>query len=198
MRKFIRISALSTLALALSTLTAQAQGAKQFGILAGVDFATMSGSDLDGADLSSRTGFVGGLYFSLPVAARVAVEPEVLYAMKGTKINDFGVALNHDYLEIPVLIKYNFNNDGGPYLLAGPAVGFSLSCNEQEIDGSLSVSCSDAGLESNTTFGGVVGLGFQKNRFGLEGRYDFDFGDAFKDTSAKNNAWEILARIMIK
>lgn len=198
MRKFIRISALSTLALALTALTAQAQGAKQFGILAGVDFATMSGSDLDGADLSSRTGFVGGLYFSLPVAARVAIEPEVLYAMKGTKINDFDVALNHDYIEIPVLIKYNFNNDGGPYLLAGPAVGFSISCNEEEIGGSASISCSDAGLEANTTFGGVVGLGFQKNRFGLEGRYDFDFGDAFKEINAKNNAWEILARIMIK
>ena len=49
-----------------------------------------------------------------------------------------------------------------------------------------------------TTFGGVLGLGFQKNRFGLEGRYDFDFGDAFDEIAAKNNQWAILARIMIK
>lgn len=198
MRKFFRISALATLALGLTAMTAQAQGAKQFGILAGVGFANMSGSDIDDGDLGTRTGFVGGLYYSMPVAARVAIEAEVLYAMKGVKLNDFDVELANDYIEIPVLVKYNFNNDGGPYLLAGPAVGFSISCKENQISGSASIDCSDDGLETATTFGGVVGLGFQKNRFGLEGRYDFDFGDAFTDISAKNNVWQILARIMIK
>ncbi len=44
----------------------------------------------------------------------------------------------------------------------------------------------------------MLGLGFQKNRFGLEGRYDFDFGDTFDEIAAKNNQWAILARIMIK
>jgi len=196
MRKFFRISAVATLALMGTALTAQAQGAKQFGIVAGVGFASMSGSDLDGLDLGTRTGFVGGFYVSLPVASRISIEPEVLYAMKGMKINNFDISLNNDYIEIPVLVKYNFNDKGGPYLLAGPAVGFSISCNEES--GSASISCSDDGLSTNTTFGGVLGLGFQKNRFGLEGRYDFDFGDAFSEINAKNNVWEILARIMIK
>jgi len=198
MRKSFRIFAVTAIALAVTALTAQAQGAKQFGIVAGVDFANMSGSDLDAANNSSKTGFVGGLYLSMPVAARVAIEPEVLYAMKGTELNDFNFSISNSYIEIPVLIKYNFNNNGGPYLLAGPAVGFSISCNENQINGSASASCSDDGLSTQTTFGGVLGLGFQKNRFGLEGRYDFDFGDAFKEINAKNNAWEILARIMIK
>ena len=198
MRKSFRIFAVTAIALAATALTAQAQGAKQFGIVAGVDFANMSGSDLDGSNSSSKTGFVGGLYLSMPVAARVAIEPEVLYAMKGAKFSDFDFSLSNSYIEIPVLIKYNFNNNGGPYLLAGPAVGFSISCDENQISGSASASCSDDGLSTQTTFGGVVGLGFQKNRLGLEGRYDFDFGDAFKEINAKNNAWEILARIMIK
>ena len=131
MRKFLRISTLAALALGATALTAQAQGAKQFGILAGVGFANMSASDdFDGFDLGTRTGFVGGFYFALPVAARMAIEPEVLYTMKGTKLNDFDIDLNNDYIEIPVLFKYNFNDAGGPYLLAGPSVGFSISCNE--------------------------------------------------------------------
>ena len=196
MRKFLRISTLAALALGATALTAQAQGAKQFGLLAGVGFANMSGDDLDGLDLGTRTGFVGGLYFSLPVAARMAIEPEVLYSMKGTKFDDFDFDLNNDYIEIPVLFKYNFNDAGGPYLLAGPAVGFSISCNET--DGTDEISCEDDGLSTATTFGGVLGLGYMKNRFGLEGRYDFDFGDTFDEISAKNNQWAILARIMIK
>ena len=196
MRKFFRVSALAALALGATALTAQAQGAKQFGILAGVGFATMSGDDFDGLDLSTRTGFVGGFYFALPVAARMAIEPEVLYSMKGTQVNDFDISLDNDYIEIPVLFKYNFNDAGGPYLLAGPAVAFSISCNESA--GDAEISCEDDGLSTTTTFGGVLGLGFQKNRFGLEGRYDFDFGDAFDEIAAKNNQWAILARIMIK
>ena len=199
MRKFIRLSALLAMALGTTALTAQAQGAKQFGILAGVGFATMSdGDDFDGLALGTRTGFVGGLYFSLPVAPRMAIEPEVLYSMKGTKLEDFDptIDVNNDYIEIPVLFKYNFNDTGGPYLLAGPAVGFSISCNLT--DGTDEADCDELLSNTTTTFGGVLGLGFQKNRFGLEGRYDFEFGDAFEDIAAKNSQWVILARILIK
>jgi len=195
MRKSFRIFAVAAVALAATALTAQAQSATQFGIVAGVDFTDISGTDFDGT--SSKTGFVGGLYVAIPMGDRIAIEPEVLYANKGFKDSgNSSLKLSNDYIEIPVLFKYNFNNDGGPYLLAGPAVGFSIACSLH--DDTDSVDCKDLGAETNTTFGGVVGIGFQKNRFGLEGRYDFDFGDAFKDAVGKNTAWEILARIMIK
>lgn len=192
MRTFFRISALAAMALGATALTAQAQGAKSFGLLAGVDFATLSGDDVDG-ETSSRTGFIGGLYANMPVGSSVSIEPEVLYVMKGAEFSDFGFHITNSYIEIPVLIRYDFKPDGGPYLLAGPAIGFSISCKES--DGDTDIDCSDDGLEDNTTFGGVIGLGFQKNRFGLEGRYDFDFGDAWKDVAAKNAVWEIMLRI---
>ncbi len=48
---------------------------------------------------------------------------------------------------------------------------------------------------TSVTFGGIVGLGYQRGRVGLEGRYEFDFSDAFQDAgSVKNAAWEILLR----
>jgi hypothetical protein len=198
MRKAFRISALAAIALAATALTAQAQGAKQFGIVAGVDFASITGDDFDGT--SSKTGFVGGIYAAFPVAARVAIEPEVLYASKGTQdSDDSSIKLNNDYIEIPVLVRYNFSDNGGAYVLAGPSVGFSISC--ELTDGTVSLDCADDtlfGVDATTTFGGVLGLGFQKNRFGLEGRYDFDFGNAFEDIDGKNAVWMILARIMIK
>jgi hypothetical protein len=195
MHKFFRVSSLAALALGAIALTAQAQGAKSFGVLAGVDFASISGSDFDGT--GSKTGFMGGFYFAIPVAARMAIEPEVLYANKGaTDDANSDLKLTNAYVEIPVLFKYNFNDAGGPYLLVGPTVGFSIDCSLH--DSTDSVDCSDIGLDTKTTFGGVVGLGYMKNRFGLEGRYDFDFGEAFDNSNGKNAAWAVLARIMIK
>jgi len=44
----------------------------------------------------------------------------------------------------------------------------------------------------------VLGLGFAHGPVGLEARYDFDFGSAFKDASIKNAAWEILLRYQFK
>ena len=198
MRKFLRISALATLALGATALTAQAQSTKSFGLLAGVDFATINGNDF--TDTGSLTGFVGGLYVGIPAGKSLVIEPEVLYAGKGATDNTSttGLKLSSAYIEIPVLVRYNFKPEGGLFILAGPAVGFKASCNLK--DDTDSISCSDAGLDAQTTFGGVVGLGFQKNRFGLEGRYDFDFGDAFKDPTgtsldAKNAVWEVLVRV---
>jgi hypothetical protein len=203
MHKLFRVSALAALALGASALTAQAQGAKTFGLVAGVDFSTLSGSDA--SDNKSKTGFMGGLFVAIPVGARMAVEPEVLYSMKGSKFGDgtYDETLTLDYIEIPVLFKYNFNDAGGPYLLAGPAVNFNVTCKDSftPSGGSeSSASCSDLGVKANTTFGGVVGLGFSRGRLGIEGRYDFDFTDAIElddgtTIDAKNGAWAILLRL---
>jgi len=191
MKRIFGTSALVALALVATVATAQAQD-KSFGALAGVDFASMSGDDVN--DTGSKTGFVGGLYASFGLGGSIAVEPEVLYVNKGFSDNGSSLKLSNDYIEIPVLARYNFTQGGGAYFLAGPSIGFSIGCKLH--DDTDSVDCSGVDVETKTTFGGVLGLGYQKGRFGLEGRYDFDFGDAFKDVNAKNAYWAILARIL--
>lgn len=225
MRTLIRTSTLAALALSAAALTAEAQGTKHVGIIGGVDFATFTGSDAAGGsfidpgagftltmDKKSLTGFLGGLFVTIPAGNSLLFEPEVLYAAKGAKyattitdgVDTFTGDLNFDlhYLTIPVLLRYEFQQDGGAYALAGPEVSFNLSCS---VDGTGDFSaggdldCSDdLGVETNTTFGGVIGLGFRRGSVGLEGRYDFDFGSAFKDASIKNAAWEILLRYQFK
>mgnify|MGYP003557664224 CR=1 FL=1 len=65
MRKLFRISTLAALVLGAAVVTAQAQE-KQFGLLAGANFATINGSDIsDGT--GTRTGFAGGIFFAIPV-----------------------------------------------------------------------------------------------------------------------------------
>jgi hypothetical protein len=194
MRKLFRISAMTAVALGTIAFSAEAQRAKEVGILAGVASNSISGDDFDGT--ASRTGFRGGVYLTVPVGTSMAIEPEVLYAQKGINDENSDLHLNNGYIEVPVLFRYNFNPEGGPYILAGPAIGFSISCDLS--DGDDSISCDDFGAEPETAFSGVVGLGFQKKRFGLEARYDFDFGDSYKNSAGKNAAFEFLARIMIK
>jgi len=250
MRKSFRIIAVTAAALAATTLTAHAQGAKSFGIIGGVNFSSFTGSDADGgtydlgggdsytATKGSLTGFTGGLYVSIPIGTSVVFEPELLYSGKGAKYSyeasiggssqDFGAVTYHgDYLSIPLLIRYNFNAQGGPYVLGGVSANFNVSCST-DVSSTIESALEDFGadtspgcayfnieaatpdevwipLKANTTFGGVIGIGFQKDRFGLEGRYDFDFNDAVEfdysgapSLNVKNAAWEILARIMIK
>ncbi len=192
MHKFFRISTLAALALGATALTAQAQGTKSYGLLAGVDFATITGDDF--SDTGSLTGFIGGLYLGIPAGNSVVVEVNALYAGKGATDDNSDAKISAGYIEIPVLVRYNFKPEGGIFLLAGPAVGFNISCKLSG-GGGADADCSDVGLEDNTTFGGVVGIGFQKGRFGLEGRYDFDFGDAFKDVAGKNSVIEVMARV---
>jgi hypothetical protein len=168
---------------------------KTFGIIGGVDFATLAGSDV--SNTSSRTGFMGGLFLGVMVGRSVEVEPEVLYSMKGSSFTDTDTTLALDYIEVPILVKLHLQQEGGMYLLAGPAVDFHVSC---KAIGAVSIDCSDFGLTPNLTFGGIVGLGYTRGRVGIEGRYDFDFSDAlaldqFTNLDAKNRVWAILVRL---
>jgi hypothetical protein len=170
---------------------------KTFGIIGGVDFATLAGSDV--SNTSSRTGFMGGLFLGVMVGRSVEVEPEVLYSMKGSSFTDSDTTLALDYIEVPILVKLHLQPEGGMYLLAGPAADFHVSCKAV---GAITIDCADFGLSPNLTFGGIVGLGYTRGRVGVEGRYDFDFSDAlaldqFTNLNAKNRVWAILARVSL-
>ena len=206
MSKFFRAASLVVLALGLTAISAQAQK-KTMGIVAGVDFATINGSDnLDGA--GSRTGFQGGLFVGIPLGTGGwAIEPEALYSMQGATYSTTGIdaTLSSDYIKIPVLVKWSKNPGGkGIYVMAGPTVGFSVSCNVSGTTslGSIDGSCdqTNVDLKAKTTFSGDVGLGFSNGRFGLEGRYSWDWGNAYEVASdgdalnMKNSVWSILLR----
>jgi hypothetical protein len=231
MRNVLRISMLAALALGALAVDAQAQAKpKSFGIVAGVDFATWNGSGSDGGYLDiggtgftvnkgSSTGFLGGFYADIPLSTSIAFEPELLYEGKGVAydVTAAGFAgsgtvdIGLDYIAVPLLFRYNFQASGGPYALVGPSVGFNIACNldvsgSGDFTGGSSAKCDDPtiGLSATSvTFGGVVGLGFQRGKVGLEGRYDWDFSDAFEavngvNSDVNNAAWEILLRYQFK
>jgi len=202
MPRWLSVSALLAVAVAGGVRSVAAQGrdnsqaeSRTLGLIAGVDFATLTGSSVSNA--SSVAGLMGGLFLGITISPSVEVEPEVLYSQKGSSFSDTDTTFALDYIEVPILVKVHFQPEGGLYLAAGPAVDFNVGCNASAAS---TVSCTSLGLSQNLTFGGILALGYTRGHFGLEGRYDFDFSDAlavdpFTNLDAKNRVWAILVRL---
>ena len=95
----------------------------RFGAMAGVNFSRFVGSDADDANLDeeSLVGFTGGGYLAVALNEIIAVQPEVVFSMKGATYEGSagvgGFSVNWDYeirltyLELPVLIRVSLPLD---------------------------------------------------------------------------------------
>ena len=112
----------------ISFVTANAQ--LEVGVKGGVNFATLTGSDI--VDAKSITNFNAGAFIKLPISRIASFQPEVVYSGQGANVNADAVAVQHlrlDYLDIPLLVK--FAHRSGVYLETGPQLGFLLSAKDK-------------------------------------------------------------------
>ena len=110
--------------LALTSVLAQAQ--VTLITRAGVSLATIQATSA-GPDRQYAAGWVGGAGLNLPLRKSqfVSLQPEVLFAQKGFRMN--GDRHVHNYLEVPLLLKVSLKREGlQTYLTAGPTAGFLL------------------------------------------------------------------------
>lgn len=104
-----------TLVLSLPIMSVNAQN---FGLRAGVDFATAK-ADFDGISVSeSETGFYIGAFTKFEVSEQFKIRPEVNYIV----IEDL------DQLQIPVLAEIGMSEKLN--ILGGPSFGFLLDTEE--------------------------------------------------------------------
>lgn len=180
--------------------------ALSWGLKGGVNAATLYGDAVD--DAETRAGFNGGIYLNYKFAGPWALQPEVLFSMKGADL-DNGITgqpgsteYELAYLEIPVLVKYYIPAGTmlKPNLYAGPEVGFNLygDANGSDIDDSME----DA--EFGLAFGGgldfVVGSAPTDliRTVGLDLRYTLGLTNVFDvpgDPDAKNGAFTAVLGI---
>ena len=120
----------------------------------------------------------------------MAIQPELLYSIKGAEFSDFGIDFKFKltYLEIPVLLRFTIPTEGNvaPALFAGPSVAFNISSKlsgdsagisvDVDIDNARSV---DFGL----VLGGAVTVGSGNAKFFIDGRYNLSLTNAFEDVS---------------
>lgn len=176
MKKFLMIAAIA----ALTFTTTNAQGIS-FGAKAGVNFASVTGDDVDSAE--SRTSFQAGAVVNIGVTELFSVQPEVVFSAQGFKETDGGVesVLMLNYINIPVLA--DFEVAPGLSLQGGPQVGINIG-DDVEVDGtnvgSLDAESVEVGAAIGAQYKLPVGVFFQA-------RYTIGLTDIVKDISAKNS-----------
>ncbi len=177
------------------------------GIKGGLNLARFTGNDA-ADELDFKMGFCAGGFITYNIGSAFAIQPEVLFTMKGAQSESIAgfldetmkISMELDYLEIPLLFKLSVPTQGGikPWLFAGPAVAINLSAKSKVEYGVVS---EDADMENikETDLGLVVGGGFDLGTLVIEARYtlgltsieDFEIGE----TDLKNAVVSIMAGI---
>ena len=129
MRKTLIILTTGLVALAISTAQAQTDNVNEtestIGIKGGMNLSSLTIDD--DTDQNLKFGFHVGVFNKIPFSERFAIQPELLYSVKGLKYsynNTSGVDgesdFNLHYLDMPVQLVFNLTDDFafqfGPYV----------------------------------------------------------------------------------
>jgi hypothetical protein len=185
-------------ALVAAASAASAQG-MEIGVKGGLSLAEFSGGDnaFDSAQ-GSRKGLVAGAFLAFPLGGPLSLQPEALFAQKGTAYDfpDLDTTLKLDYVEVPLLLKARFGVFVRPYVFAGPYVGFRLSAkahSDAGDDGEEDVDFEDR--SKGTDYGFVAGAGLEIGVFLVEGRYARGYAGIAADDiddDVDNAVWSVL------
>lgn len=84
--------------------------------------------DPSSEEYSGRFGFGMGVILDRQINDQLDLHTEPMFLQKGTTIDVAGeeVAFKFSYLELPIMIRYNFQSSGNvtPYAMAGPSLGY--------------------------------------------------------------------------
>ncbi|GAB3315058.1 porin family protein [Hymenobacter humi] len=148
---------LSLAVLVGAATAAQAQNVT-FGIKAGVNLSNVSGDNTD--NFKSLVGANAGVAANFGFSDLLSFQPELLYSMKGAKLEEGGdkVESRLNYLDVPLLLKLNAD---GPFFEAGPQVGFLVSQKTTYDIGGVTNSSTSTDGTRKVDLGYVLGVGYQ-------------------------------------
>jgi hypothetical protein len=155
-------------------------GVTGYGAKFGFGLATIGTSMDVFDDEESFAGGTFGVFLDYGLSPRLSLRPELLFVAKGAGGSFLrGRSWRHDYLEIPILLKYHLSENGRlkPNVYAGPAVAFLLS---GEFRSSILSEDRDTGDAMKSTdlsivFGGAVDY----KRFSFDVRYTIGMGNVY-------------------
>ena len=157
----------------------------------------------------NRTGFFAGGYATIPIAENFSIEPGLYYTQKGYELdgdlNIKGIGflganakaqLQSQYLDIPVLLKANFD---GLQLFAGPQISYLMKANLHSTAGVLGFNILNSNIDASNQFnkvdiGVTGGIGYQlSNGFNISASYDYGLSkiDANKNLNAYNRGIKV-------
>ena len=169
------------------------------GVRAGVDFMTFGGDDADGDDLGRRTGIMIGGFALVDLTGPFALQPELTYIQKGAESSDGDLTRKNDYIEIPVLAKFQLPVSGpaSPNLFAGPTLGFNVTAELEDDEGNTQdFGDETSGTEFGLAVGGGVDFGLGTGTLMVDLRYELgltSIDDTDADQSIRNQGFVITA-----
>ena len=202
MRRVVSTVVIATAAVFTAFTPAQGQMTK--GIFAGVNSSSFSITNLDPDEsTSSHTGFMAGGWIGLHLGNLIALQLEVFYTQKGSKLNETGeptATFKADYIEIPLLLQVGLPLGAlKPHIYAGPAIAFNVNC-KIGLEGSAEGNCAEPTFDTeikSTDFSGIIGIGINISRFLIAVQYDHGFDNLLVDdtspTEVNNRTWTLLA-----
>jgi hypothetical protein len=208
-------AALAAIAWTPSLSQSNPQSTPRFGIIGGANLATVTGSYF--AKVSNRTGFAAGLMAVLPVSPTFAIQPELVFTMKGANSDSggFSATAKMDYFELPLLARLEIPASGRvkPFVYGGPGFAYRTSCTlEGHTDPpviSFTVDCDEEARQGQraspgvkyrrTDVDGIIGGGLA---FDIGGRtmtvgvrYDVGFVNFFTGSDSKNRVLSFMGTL---
>ncbi|CAD0009543.1 porin family protein [Flavobacterium chungangense] len=164
-------------------LQAQENVTTEFGIKGGLNMSNLYTDDAD--DENVLFGFNAGVYATLPVSDFVAIQPELLFTTRGSKLEynnaliEGNAKFKLNYIELPLLVRVNltknFNIHAGgyaSYLVSSKVTGEGSFNFEEEFD-TDNFNKFDAGL--------AAGVGLDFNPISIGVRYNYGLTTIVKD-----------------
>jgi hypothetical protein len=162
------------------------------GVKGGLNVYSLS----DGGAYSSKIGLNLGLLGHIHLTDQFALQPEIVYSGQGTKIDNTNASLNLNYINIPVLLQYMFDN--GFRVQAGPQLGFLAAAKTKS--GNTTVNVKDD-FES-IDFGLGIGASYvhPATGFGVDVRYNHGLTNVFTsgNSDAKNRGFQLGVFYLLK
>lgn len=150
----------------------------KFGVKGGVNFSNLTTNNTQ--DNKMLTGVNVGLFAKLPVTGSIAIQPEIYFTTKGSKLTynnvfvDGTADFDLNYLEIPVLLVLNltenFNVHAGPYAsyLVSSKVKNASDVSINNFEGNI-----DSKDFNKFDTGLLVGVGLDIHSLSIGVRYNF-------------------------
>ena len=157
-----------------------AAGSAGTGFKAGWNQATLSGDGTGGANVSSINGAMVAWFLRFSVGAGFAIQPEVLYSRKGVEGDTLDIrgAIKLDYVEIPVLVRYQIPIESffTPTVYAGAAASGLINANaEATVYGetrSIGIENRLSRFDVGVVLGVEIGVPSARRQATIEARYE--------------------------
>ena len=148
----------------------------------------------------SKFGLDLAIVADFPLGEVVSFGPELHWLQKGFKVEDFeyqpgqflSITSTLNYLELPLLIKFNFGEEAKFHVMGGPSFGYLLSDKTEDGDGN-ELEFEDLIEEINRIeLGAHFGAGFSVRPVVIDVRYILGISNVANDVpdvEVRNNAF---------